>query len=590
MSRTKELDLLDYYVRELDCLRKDGKDFAQRFPKVASRLDLRESESLDPHTERLIESVAFLAARVQRDIDREYSEVASGLLGNLCPSIIQPIPSTTVVKINTNASQGKVNAGIKIPKHTVLSTKTTKGDDCKFRTVWDSKIMALEVHEAKINDNENLFLKILAMQNTDLSEMALDSLSFHITGEWSICSAIYEAISSRVKLISVKDKYNNKTNLNSSAIRLQGFQEDEVALPQIPGSHPAYSLLQEYFSFPKKFFFFELNGLSHKAFRGNVLNIEIDVGGLSSKISSVLTENFKLNCVPIINIFTKISEPIKIHHRNYEYLLVADRTRELSTEIHSIINVTASEPGAKIPKLIPQFSALENSEDFDAKDNSIFWSSTRKKSLRKDFSGTDIFLNFVDKKNSLNDPTYPVLYAQILCTNRRLAEQLPVKASLAGEGISSGLSINCLYEPTRQRDPPLGSETIWKLTSLLSLNHHSLVAGETSKTLLKEMLVLFASDKNSDIDQIRGVLGVNAKGVTRKISQEAWKGFCRGTEIQIELDSEAFVGSSMILFSLVLARFFALYTTINSFTCVSIIRGKEKIVEWPPMSGNQKLV
>ena len=61
MSKTNDLDLLDYYTRELDFLRKDGKNFAQRFPKVASRLDLRDSESLDPHTERLIESVAFLA-------------------------------------------------------------------------------------------------------------------------------------------------------------------------------------------------------------------------------------------------------------------------------------------------------------------------------------------------------------------------------------------------------------------------------------------------------------------------------------------------------------------------------------------------
>ena len=314
------------------------------------------------------------------------------------------------------------------------------------------------------------------------------------------------------------------------------------------------------------------------------------MGGIPSKIRSVGTENLKLNCIPIINLFSKISEPITIDHRNYEYLLIADRTRELSTEIHSVINVTASEPGAKIPKLIPQFSALENDEKIDNSCNSTFWSCSRKKSLRKDFPGTDIFLNFVDKKNSLHNPTFPVLYAKILCTNRRLAEQLPVKASFTGEGVSAGLTINCLYEPSRQRDPPLGSETIWKLTSLLSLNHHSLVAGETSKNLLREILSLFASDKNSDVDQIRGVLGLTAKGTTRKLSNDAWRGFCRGVEIEIQLDPEAFVGSSMILFSLVLAKFFSLYTTINSFISLSVVRGKEKIVEWPPMSGNQELI
>ena len=249
MSKTNDLDLLDYYTRELDFLRKDGKNFAQRFPKVASRLDLRDSESLDPHTERLIESVAFLSARVRRDIDREYSEIASGLLGNLCPSLVQPIPSTTIVQISSKDLQGKVTTGIKIPRHTLLSTKTTTGDDCKFRTVWDSKIMGIDVVEGKINDEENLFLKIRTQQKTDLSELTLNSFSFHIAGEWSVCSALYEALSTRVKFLSIKDNHNNKIDLNSSAIRFQGSQEDEIALPQAPGSHPAYSLLQEYFSY-----------------------------------------------------------------------------------------------------------------------------------------------------------------------------------------------------------------------------------------------------------------------------------------------------------------------------------------------------
>ena len=166
---------------------------------------------------------------------------------------------------------------------------------------------------------------------------------------------------------------------------------------------------------------------------GNEVTILIDLGGLSSKIRKVNFENFQLNCVPVINLFSKISEPITINHRNYEYLLTADRVRELTTEIHSVINVTASEPGARVPQIIPQFSALGKDKNLEENFNNIFWSSSRRKSLRKDFSGTDVFLNFIDKNHSSGRPSYPVLYAKILCTNRRLAEQIPVKASLIGE-------------------------------------------------------------------------------------------------------------------------------------------------------------
>ena len=88
MSVNRELDLMDYFTRELEYLRREGKDFGKKYPQVASRLDLRESESLDPHVERLIESFAFLSARVRRDIDRDYSQIANNVLDKFCPSLI----------------------------------------------------------------------------------------------------------------------------------------------------------------------------------------------------------------------------------------------------------------------------------------------------------------------------------------------------------------------------------------------------------------------------------------------------------------------------------------------------------------------
>ncbi len=89
-TRTSDNELLDYYMRELAYLREQGQDFSRRYPKVASRLDFHGTESQDPHTERLIESVAFLSGRVRRDIEAEFPQVASSLLENLCPSCSPP--------------------------------------------------------------------------------------------------------------------------------------------------------------------------------------------------------------------------------------------------------------------------------------------------------------------------------------------------------------------------------------------------------------------------------------------------------------------------------------------------------------------
>ena len=65
-------ELLLYYERELTCLRQMGALFAEKYPKVASRLLLEPGKCEDPHVERLLEAFAFLAARVHLKVDDEF--------------------------------------------------------------------------------------------------------------------------------------------------------------------------------------------------------------------------------------------------------------------------------------------------------------------------------------------------------------------------------------------------------------------------------------------------------------------------------------------------------------------------------------
>ena len=50
-------ELLGYYERELIFLRRMGADFARRYPKIASRLQIDEEKVEDPHVERMIEAL-----------------------------------------------------------------------------------------------------------------------------------------------------------------------------------------------------------------------------------------------------------------------------------------------------------------------------------------------------------------------------------------------------------------------------------------------------------------------------------------------------------------------------------------------------
>ena len=126
--------------------------------------------------------------------------------------------------------------------------------------------------------------------------------------------------------------------------------------------------------------------------------------------------------------------------------------------------------------------------------------------------------------------------------------------------------------------------------SLLRLNHQSLVGGANGVQTLREMLSLFASRSARDTGQINGVLYLEARGVTARLGSDAWRGFCRGTEVQLGFDETAFVGGSPLLLSAVLARFFALYTTVNSFVRLTARRNGEDWKRWDPMCGRQQLL
>ena len=68
--------LLPYYNRELAALRRDAGAFAEAYPKVAGRLRLSGDAADDPYVERLLEGVAFLAARAQQRLDDELPELS----------------------------------------------------------------------------------------------------------------------------------------------------------------------------------------------------------------------------------------------------------------------------------------------------------------------------------------------------------------------------------------------------------------------------------------------------------------------------------------------------------------------------------
>ena len=95
--------------------------------------------------------------------------------------------------------------------------------------------------------------------------MDLETLSFYLNGESSVVHALYELLCRNCVRILLRIPPSPKLPVREISVRnLQpmGFGENEDVLPYPRRSFMGYRLLQEYFSFPEKFFFMSLKGLS----------------------------------------------------------------------------------------------------------------------------------------------------------------------------------------------------------------------------------------------------------------------------------------------------------------------------------------
>ncbi len=577
--------LQSYYLAELTALRELGAEFAQRHPKIAGALDLGPEQSQDPHTERLIEAFAFLTARLQLDLDREFPRIAQSVIDHLCPALLQPTPSMSIARFEWQESLPGATTGLSIPARTMLAARSQENILIRFRTGWETRLLPMMVGALKREDDGAVTLCLQTLGQANLEDLDLSQLRFYLQGDWSTLAPLLELLLADTTKVSVGTELAQLKALPSPP-SLTGLGDNEGILPCPPSAHPAYSLLQEYFAFPHKFHFITLQGIETLGVKGKTLFIRFHLGPSSSRVVKLSADSFQLGCVPVVNLFQRTTEPILVTDERHEWLVVGDHDQESSTEIHSLLEVSLSQPGADRPNLLSPFGAMG---DFLGDSNQTLWMVRRDQSLRKDITGTDLFISFVDRSQSPVRPPNTTIYAQALCCNRGLAEQVPAKTQCHMETTNLGIKATLLITPSTQKSPPLGGDAAWRLTRLVRLHHGNLL-GPNALEQLQALLQLFAGDQRRDSEHIAGLVDVQARRGFERLGQQPWASMLPGTEIDLRVDPKSFSAGSAVVFSAVLSRFFSLYTTVNNFTQTSLWRGDDCLKRWPAATGYQEML
>lgn len=595
-------DLLDFYQRELNYLRAAGIDFARSYPKIARRLEIGPDQSTDPNVERLIEAFAFLTGRVQRNLESELPRLTTALLGILQPHLAAPTPPLAIARFEVDPTQGKLSSGFTLPRQTPVFTAAADNVLCRFRTCYDVTLWPIRVAHAQIEspdryeflDSGNVAAVLrlrLTAEGTDFPDLEADRLRFHIHADAILANTLYELVFSGVEQVAYIEEDGTRHVLQpQDAIRPVGFEPDEAVLPGSERGHPGYRLLSEYFAFPEKFRFFDLR-LPKFRHPGREVDVLLLLTRQPRQRMALDPEIFALGCAPVVNLFPRMIEPVHVDQKLTEYRLVADYRRERTTEVHSVQSVAGvSAASGERTEFLPFFSFDHAAAQAEAK---AFYAIHREPSGRPDLPGTETYLSFLDLTAAPALPPVQTVLVEALCTNRVLAEQVPAGARLSLERGAPLSRITLLGKPTPPRAPALSGETLWRLVSHLSLNYLSLAEGAESLRALKEILWLHvpAADPVAE-QQIQGLHGMTCRRGVHRVGDDAWRGFCRGHEIELVFDERRYVGGSTLLFAAVLDRFFALYAGINSFTRlkVSSLQRSGTWKSWPPRSGARQVL
>jgi type VI secretion system protein ImpG len=520
--------LLDHYDAELRHLQASAHEFALEFPKIASRLSLKTGEfpCADPYVERLLEGFAYLSARVQLKLDAEFPRFTQTLLETVCPHLLGPTPSMTIVEFEPMLANPELAEGFTLPRGTVLKSspggQARSQTPCEYRTASPVTMWPIELVEARYLTRE---MGVLQLPDPPVEQRAraalalrfkvhagftpaklakLDTLRLFLAEQTA--GRLYEQLMASTLAVAVRPATRPPGApawLPADSVARVGYGADEAMLPIDLRSFQGYRLLQEYFALPQRFMFAELRGLRPALARCTSSEFEIIVLFSREDLAlegRVATTDFSLTSVPAINLFPRAADRIFITDRAHEHPVIVDRTRSLDYEVYSVTSVTGYGERTSDQRTFTPFFASGGLDAPSVQSSAgpayyathrvsrqLTEDERRAGRSRRSYAGSEVYISLVDTQCVPRPSNLTQLGVECIVTNRDLPIDITPGRGGGGGGaggssafdfvleVSAPLSgIRCKVRPTVPRPSHAERQTAWRLISHLSLNYLSL--------------------------------------------------------------------------------------------------------------------
>jgi type VI secretion system protein ImpG len=575
-----------YYESELAYLREMGREFALVHPSTAGLLAEKGS---DPDVERLLEGFAFLTARIRERVDDAVPAIVHGLMQLLLPHYLRPVPSSSIIQYAP--SLRAMRAVQTVPRGTRVSAKPLAGTACEFRTTQEVDLMPLELVEAALDETTAarpvIRLRLATSEAGRAVVVRKEGVRILLHGELSIAATLHLWLRRYFRGATLRCGTQPPVILGDDAVVPVGFGTEHALLPWPLFANDGYRYLQEYFTLPAKFLFFDIRNLDRATLVDDTFEIALTFERPPALAGRISADNFRLFCTPVVNLFDASADPIKRDPKIYEHLLRVSATKPNHMEIYEVTSVIGVRQGQAQRKQYAPFVAYTHATE--GRDSAYYHLRPTTSPLD---DGTDNYLSIVTPRDVVASEVEEVLSIDVIATNRSLPADLQLgEINTTPRGTSSFAPFKNIAPVSLPVRPPLGGELHWRLLSHMALNRTSLADAE----VLRATLALYNFQKLSSPTagranelRIESIRRVRSEPVTRLLEGAP----VRGVRVSVELDEQRLgTAGEAFLFGCILDELFATHVPLNSLVELHLVLHPSKVeFRWPARNGQRSIL
>lgn len=576
--------LLPYYEKQLQEFGQQSREFAQKYPKIAQRLSLNQEQIDDPHIERLIQAFSLIAARIDKKLADSYDVFTYSLFEVMFPQYLRHFPACTVVSFEDINKIKQLTSPHVIPQKTALRSRSFKGVQCEFNTSNEVRLLPIALTDLDfqtspsthmhLNQNATLSLKFEVFN--DAQSCVLDEkLPIYLDAISNFPLQVLDSIFQKETAFSVR--IGSRIVEIPNPFLVMGFTEQESLLPVDQHTHHAYRLLMEYFCFPEKFNYLnldlsQLKGIlqQHSSFEILIhLKLNLNDQAVVRNYSELNIANFKLFTTPAINLFEKQAEPQKIAHTQLQYPLVTDAHHPELYQVYSVIEMNmvrekTNQEQTYLP-VLPFFAMSHYHNDKVQFFYALNYFPSSNKTMQMGYSIVSKHLKPYEIKSDF-------ISTKLLCSNGDLAHEALGQSNNILNLNDSSLARRALIlkRPTSPFEFDKNKNEQWRIISHLSLNTLALMKGD-ALSHLKELLALYNLPHSKENILLIDALKTLSFSTTNKlVNAKPFPMFIRGVKVELGVNRSVFRGHSLYIFSQLLSHIFNLKVQINSFVDVVV--------------------